>query len=72
MPFAEQALQDSVIRRVGTAQPLPDFEDSYVAWKKMADARRAGLFRIGVADAIDGIERAFSGAPPSRPSRFSN
>lgn len=71
MPFAEQALQESVIQRVGQARPLPDFEGAYVAWKKKADAKRAGVFTIGVAEAIDGIERAFADGTPPHSSRFS-
>lgn len=63
MPFAETALADSVVRRVEAKGPLPDFEEGYAAWKKQATARRAGLFNIGVAQAITGIERGFTNAP---------
>lgn len=72
-PFSEAALAGSVEQIVGKGKPPASFDQAYAAWRKKALAKRAGLFTISVAEAIDGVERAFARAasvPGS--SRFSD
>ncbi len=59
MPFAEQALDHSVTQMVEQKTQLPSYEEGYADWKRQADQGKAGVFTIPVAQAIDGIEKAF-------------
>ena len=60
MPFAEAAIDASVAQLVEHVEQLPDFQDGYKMWKTEADAGKAGIFTITVAQAIDGITSAFA------------
>ena len=60
MPFAREAIDASVVRLMSKRQRLPSYEEGYVAWKQQAERGKAGVFTIPVAEAIEGIERAFS------------
>lgn len=72
-PFAETALAGSVEQIVGKGKPPASFDQAYAAWRKKALAKRAGLFTIGVSEAIDGVERAFArSASVPGSSRFSD
>ncbi len=65
MPFAQQAVDQSVTQLVDQKPQLPDYEEAYASWKEQAERRKAGVFMIPVAQAIDGIEKAFqTGATP--------
>ena len=59
MPFAREAIDASVVRLMSRRQRLPSYEEGYVAWKQQAERGKAGVFTIPVAEAIEGIERAF-------------
>ena len=60
IPFAERAVNASVLRLVAQGQRLPDFEDGYNEWRRQSEAGRAGIFETSIAEAIDGIEAAFT------------
>lgn len=67
MPFAQQAVDQSVTQLVDQKPQLPDYEEAYAKWKEQAERRKAGVFTLPVAQAIDGIEKAFqTGASPRR------
>lgn len=59
MPFAEEAIDHSVTQLIEQKQELPDFEEGYATWKEHAEQGSAGVFTIPVAQAIEGIEKAF-------------
>lgn len=57
LPYAEQALRESVTELVGTADSLPDFEDGYKLWKRAFDNGEAGVFEVAVSEAIEGVQQ---------------
>ncbi|MDB5290125.1 MAG: hypothetical protein JWL69_1366 [Phycisphaerales bacterium] len=61
MPFAEEAIDRSVLQLVDQSEKLPAFEEGYATWKEQADKGKAGVFTIRVAEAIEGIASAFKG-----------
>src|SRR5262245_7517591 len=53
MPFAEQAVADSVVELVASGEPVPaSYEEGYRIWKKEFDQGKAGVFTITVAESI--------------------
>jgi hypothetical protein len=64
MPFAEEAVEQSVIAMVATGQPPPAFEQGYSLWKQQADQGKAGVFTIPISEAVSGIETAFAKGHP--------
>jgi hypothetical protein len=61
MPFTEEAIDKSVLQLVDQSEQLPRFEEGYATWKEQADQGKAGVFTVGVAEAIEGIAGAFKG-----------
>ena len=59
MPFAEAAIDESVVQQVGTRQ-LPDFQEGYDAWREAFDAGRGGVFSIPAAEAVEYMEQALN------------
>jgi hypothetical protein len=56
MPLAEAALLRSLSRLLESGVPLPDFEDGYREWKRDADAGKAGVYTITVAEVAQVME----------------
>jgi hypothetical protein len=59
MPFARKALETSVKKRVASEQPLPDYQEGYEQWKTAYSKKRAGVYVIGVANAVSVAEKTF-------------
>ena len=60
MPFAEDAITKSVTTLVQENAPLPDFQAGYNQWRQAADAGKAGIFTITVAESLDVMEQALN------------
>jgi hypothetical protein len=59
MPFAKEALDQSVLKVVRTSK-VPDFENGYAAWRAGWDAKKAGYYTIPVAEALDVAQKTFN------------
>jgi hypothetical protein len=59
MPFARKALDASVKKRVASGQPLPDFQGGYEEWKTAYSKKHAGVYVVGVSDAVSVAEKTF-------------
>ena len=59
MPFAREALEVSVAKKVASAQPLPDYEEGYRQWREAYEEKRAGIYIVRVADAVSVAEKTF-------------
>src|SRR5437870_13231041 len=59
MPFVRKALEASVKKKVASEQPLPDYEDGYQEWRTAYSKKRAGVYIIGVANAVSVAEKTF-------------
>ena len=57
MPFAEEALADSVAELEMEATQLPDYEEGYRLWREAFEKSEAGVFTTSVADGIDFIAK---------------
>ena len=67
MPFAKDAIDHSITRRVGSTRSLPNYEDGYQEWKKSFLDGHAGIYKIPVKDAVSVAEttwRTGMGCPP--------
>ncbi len=56
LPYAEDALRDSVTELIESTGTLPNFEDGYRLWKMAFEDGEAGAFDVSVAEAIAGVE----------------
>ncbi len=56
MPFAEAAIDRSVITRMRDRGPVPDFRAGYLQWQQ----ERGGFFTVSVADGIDCIRQSLA------------
>jgi hypothetical protein len=63
LPFARQALEESVIALVETSSTLPAFQDGYDAWRLAFVAGKGGVFTTHVAEVVAGIAASISGQP---------
>jgi len=52
LPFAREAVDRSVVRRVREGGPLPEYAEGYGEWRRAFDAGKGGIFTITVAEAI--------------------
>jgi hypothetical protein len=52
LPFAKEAVDRSVVRRLRAAGPLPAFQQGYDEWRRAFDAGKGGIFTITVAEAV--------------------
>jgi len=59
MPFARNALKGSVIKKVATDQPLPDYEEGYREWRAAYEQKHAGIYVVSVAEAVSVAEKTF-------------
>jgi hypothetical protein len=59
MPFARKALDVSVVKKAASGQPLPDYEEGYREWREAYEQKHAGIYVIGVADAVSVAEKTF-------------
>jgi hypothetical protein len=58
LPFGEGALDTSVTELIGTADPLPAFEEGYREWRHSFEVEEAGVFVIPVRQAVEFIDQA--------------
>jgi hypothetical protein len=59
MPFARGAVESSVKRRIASDQPLPHYEDGYHQWREAYSRKHAGVYIIGVKDAVTVAEMTY-------------
>lgn len=59
MPFARQALDASVTKKIASGQPLPDYSDGYEEWKEAYTTKKAGIYVITVAKAVAVAEKTY-------------
>ena len=55
LPFQEKALERSITHRIGETAEIPDFSQSYAAWRAAFDEGKAGAFKITVRQTLDGL-----------------
>ncbi len=60
LPFAEEALRQSVVTIAGRRKTLPDYEEGYKTWKEAFDAGKAGIFTVPVAEVVAFMEQALN------------
>jgi hypothetical protein len=60
MPFAEAAIDKSVISLIREGEPLPQFQGGYQQWRDAFDAGRGGVFTITVAEGLETIRTAIA------------
>jgi hypothetical protein len=58
LPLTAAALRESVVELRPEPGACPGFEDAHAAWSAALAAGRAGAFRVGVAEALDALQRA--------------
>jgi hypothetical protein len=58
LPFAEEAVLDSVTDRVQGGAPTGAGEEGYREWRRAFDAGEGGVFTTSVAEAVGFIEQA--------------
>lgn len=56
MPFSEKAIDKSGLKLLKEKIELPGFEGGYQSWREAFDARRAGIYTITVAQAVQVME----------------
>src|SRR5688572_6513219 len=55
LPFAEIAIEKSVIALERESGPVPDFSEGYRMWREAFDAGKGGVFSISVSDAFETV-----------------
>lgn len=73
MPFARRAVEESVTKRVGKAESLPNFRNGYEEWQQAYYKKHAGIYAISVEAAVSVTEktwRAGIGCPPTYTMNF--
>lgn len=63
MPFSQEAIDKSGLKLLEEKTGLPDFAEGYQMWREAFDAKRAGVYSITVAEAVNVMEY---GLNPSR------
>ncbi len=63
MPFSQEALDNSDLKLLEEKTDLPDFAEGYQLWREAFEAKRAGVYSITVAAAVNVMEY---GLTPSR------
>ena len=56
LPFAEEAINKSVVKLLKEKADIPDYEEGYGMCKEAFDAGKAGVYTITVAEAVDVME----------------
>jgi hypothetical protein len=59
MPFARKALDGSIVKKVASGQPLPNYEEGYREWRDAYEQKHAGIYVVDVADAVSVAEETF-------------
>ena len=59
MPFAEEAIDKSVLDMVSKNNPIPDYQEGYEQWRAAFEKGSAGIFTITLAEAVGFMEEAF-------------
>jgi hypothetical protein len=60
LPFAAEALRNSVVKLESESAALPAFEEGYREWQDAFQRGEAGVWKTSVADSIAGIETALN------------
>jgi hypothetical protein len=58
LPLTAAALRESVLELAGGSGACAGFEEALAAWSAAVAAGRAGAFHVGVAEALDAVQRA--------------
>jgi len=56
LPFAAKSIDESVVKMLSKDEELPDFSEGYNLWKEAFAAKKAGVYTIPVAEAVEGME----------------
>ena len=59
-PYAEQAIDKSVLELEAENIDLPDFQEGYDTWKQAFDKSEAGIFTISVSEGVAATEQILS------------
>lgn len=59
VPFARNAVGESVTKRVASDQALPNYQEGYKSWKEAYSKKHAGIYAIEVKDAISVAEKTW-------------
>lgn len=60
LPFAEEALTKSAVKMLKERAELPDFEEGYGLWREAFDQKRAGVYTITIAEAVEVAEKSLN------------
>lgn len=60
MPYEEESLSQSVTELDSETKDLPDYHDGYRLWKDAFDKGQAGVFTVGVSEAVDFVQQSIS------------
>lgn len=55
LPFAESAIEKSVVSLEQESGPIPDFSEGYRLWREAFDAGKGGVFTISAAEAFEAV-----------------
>jgi len=58
LPYQEDALSESVTELETSTKELPDYQKAYKMWKESFDKSKAGVFDIGVSEAVGFLEQS--------------
>lgn len=61
LPFAAQALSESVTGKISDYGPLGDFQEGYELWRREFDAGKGGIWALGVAETVEALEEMLRG-----------
>lgn len=60
LPFAEAAIDVSAVKLLKEKAELPDYEEGYGLWREAFEAGEAGVYTMGVAEAVGVMEEALN------------
>lgn len=60
LPFAEEAINKSAVKVLKEKADLPDYVEGYRMWREAFDAGKAGVYTIGVAEAVGVMEETLN------------
>lgn len=60
MPYDEESLDQSVTELESDTKDLPDYSDGYKLWKDAFDRGEAGVFNVGVSEAVDFVQQSIA------------
>ena len=59
-PVSQETLKKSLLKKVSTSPPNPEYLEGYSTWKEAFDAGEAGIFTISVAEIVGFIEETIN------------